>query len=89
MIGKWIEKVVSAGLKLINAFIKTILHHYNGIVESIKTGITNAVVEGLNTMMQSERCRARGYRNPLNFYQNGMLFMKYLKTSHTIYSSCE
>ena len=64
---QWIEEAASACLKPINAFIKTIRNHYNGIVKSIKTGITNAVSEGLNSVMQLARSRARGYRNPDNF----------------------
>lgn len=67
MIEKWIEDAVSAGLKPINSFIKTIRNHYNGIINSIKTGITNAVSEGLNSVMQLARSRARGYRNSENF----------------------
>ena len=67
MIEKWIEEAASACLKPIKTFIKTIRNHYNGIVKSIKTGITNAVSEGLNSVMQLARSRARGYRNPDNF----------------------
>lgn len=63
MIDKWIENASSAGLKPIRAFIKTIRNHYNGIVKSIKTGITNAVSEVLNSVMQL----AKDYRNPENF----------------------
>lgn len=67
MIEKWIEEAASARLRPINTFIRTIRNHYEGIVKSIKTGITNAVSEGLNSVMQLARSRARGYRNPENF----------------------
>ncbi|MEC5166088.1 transposase [Flavobacterium sp. PL11] len=33
----------------------------------MKTGITNAVSEGLNSVMQLARSRARGYRNSQHF----------------------
>lgn len=67
MLEKWIEEAVSAGLKPINSFIKSIRNHFNGIINSIKTGITNAVSEGLNSVMELPRSRARGYRNSDNF----------------------
>lgn len=67
MIEKWIEEAASACLKPINTFIKKIRNHYNGIVKSLKTGITNAVSKGLNSVMQLARSRARGYRNAENF----------------------
>lgn len=67
LLGKWIEKALSLELKPINAFVKTIYEHYDGIIKSMITGITNAVSEGLNSVMQLARSRARGYRNVENF----------------------
>lgn len=67
LLGKWIEKALSLKLKPITSFVKTIYEHYDGIVKSMITGITNAVSEGLNSVMQLARSRARGYRNPDNF----------------------
>lgn len=67
LMDKWIERALSLELRPINTFIKTIYAHYNGIIKSITTGITNAVSEGLNSVMQLARSRARGYRNSESF----------------------
>ena len=67
LMDKWIEQALELGLKPINRFVTTIRNHYNGIIKAIKTGISNAVSEGLNSVMQLARTRARGYRNHDNF----------------------
>ncbi len=67
LLEKWIENALLLELKPINAFVKTISEHYDGIIKSMITGITNAVSEGLNSVMQLARSRARGYRNSGNF----------------------
>jgi transposase len=63
----WIDKAIKTGLKPILKFVNTLYEHYNGIINSIKTGITNAVSEGINSLVQFARTRARGYRNKDNF----------------------
>lgn len=63
----WIEQALALNLKPINRFVKTVLNHYYGIIKSIETGISNAVSEGLNSVMQLARSRARGFRNYDNF----------------------
>jgi transposase len=67
LMNSWIEKALALTLKPINKFVNTINDHYNGIILAIKTGITNAIAEGLNSVIQLARTRARGYRNPQNF----------------------
>jgi len=64
---KWIQKALSLKLKPVTKFVNTIYEHFDGIIKSITTGITNAVSEGLNSVMQLARSRARGYRNTQNF----------------------
>jgi len=63
----WIEKALRLNLKPINRFVKSVKNNINGIMNAIKTGITNAVSEGLNSVMQLARSRARGFRNIDNF----------------------
>ncbi len=67
LMNKWILKALSLNLSPITKFVKTINNHFNGIINSIITGVTNAVSEGLNSVMQLARSRARGYRNVNNF----------------------
>jgi transposase len=41
--------------------------NYDGTINSMKTGITNACAEGLNSIVQMAKSRARGFRNVENF----------------------
>lgn len=59
----WIERAKSVCLKPINYLIKTILNNYQGIINSMKSNITNAVSEGINSKIQMAKSRARGFRN--------------------------
>jgi transposase len=54
----------------IPAFIKaarTIKKHWDGILRWFESGITNAVLEGINSLVQAAKARARGYRTAKNF----------------------
>ena len=63
LLNKWMNLASSVQLKPIN----TIINNYDGIVNSMKTGITNAVAEGINSIIQMAKSRARGFRNIENF----------------------
>jgi len=55
------ESALETCLRSIERFVKTIKSNFKGIVKSIKTGITNAIVEGLKSKIQMTKSRARGY----------------------------
>jgi transposase len=63
----WIKRASSLALEPINKFIKTLYNNWDGILQSMKTLITNAVAEGINSKVQNARSRARGYRNYENY----------------------
>lgn len=63
MLHKWFEHISIFDLKPLNRFANTIKDNFEGVMNAIETGITNAVSEGLNSVMQL----ARGYRNTENF----------------------
>ena len=67
LMNAWIKQALALDLKPITKFVSTIDKHFHGVLRAIKTGITNAVSEGLNSVMQLARSRARGYRNIQNF----------------------
>jgi transposase len=67
LMDKWLERALDLKLPPINKFVKTVYEHYDGIIKSITSGITNAVSEGLNSVIQLARSRARGFRNVTNF----------------------
>ncbi|QZE14972.1 ISL3 family transposase [Halosquirtibacter laminarini] len=46
---------------------KTIKNHWNGIVKWMDTKLNNGILEGLNSIVQSAKRRARGFRKTENF----------------------
>jgi transposase len=67
MLEKWIEQALILALKPIDKFIKMINNHKIGVINSMKSFVTNAVAEGLNSVFQLAKSRARGFRNITNF----------------------
>lgn len=66
-LGQWLIMVEKTLLKPMLSFAKTVKNHYQGIVNSMKSLVTNAIAEGLNSVFQLSKYRARGYRNLNNF----------------------
>ena len=52
---------------------RTIRDHARGILNYFRGRLTTAVLEGINSLVQAARARARGYRNPRTF-----IYMAYL-----------
>lgn len=46
---------------------KTIKHHWDGVLAFFKSRIANGLAEGINSVIQTIKRRARGYANPENF----------------------
>ena len=46
---------------------KTIKAHWAGVLHYVVTRKTNAVLEGINSLVQAAKARARGYRNGHHF----------------------
>ena len=46
---------------------RTVRDHWDGILRWFESGITNATLEGLNSLIQAAKSRARGYRTARNF----------------------
>ncbi len=69
----WINKAKNTYLTPVRTFLNTIKNNYNGIVSSMKTGLTNAAAEGINSIIQLTKSRARGFRNVNNFIS--MIYM--------------
>ena len=67
LLNNWLENALKSCLKPLERFVNTVRNNFKGIVKSIKTGITNAVAEGINSKIQMAKSRARGFRNMDNF----------------------
>lgn len=61
---KWAERSrISAMVRV----AKTIRSHWEGVVSWFTTDVTSAIMEGYNSLFQSAKSRARGYRNDSYF----------------------
>ena len=60
---KWYFWAMHSRLEPIKVFARTLRKHWNGIVRWFKTKLTNGVLEGLNSLVQAAKARARGYRS--------------------------
>lgn len=67
LLDNWLQNALISKLKPFSNFVTTVKNHYKGIVKAIKTGINNAIAEGINSKIQVAKSRARGFRNPDNF----------------------
>lgn len=67
LLQNWMQNANQSALKPFGYLVNTIKNNYDGIVKSMKTGITNAAAEGLNSIVQMAKSRARGFRNMDNF----------------------
>ncbi|OFY83586.1 MAG: hypothetical protein A2275_00310 [Bacteroidetes bacterium RIFOXYA12_FULL_35_11] len=67
MLEQWLLMAHKLCLKPISDFVKTVINHKKGIINSMKSLVTNAVAEGLNSIFQLAKSRARGYKNIANF----------------------
>lgn len=60
---KWYVWAMHSRLEPIKAFARTLKRHWNGIVRWFTTKLTNGILEGLNSLVQAAKARARGYRS--------------------------
>ena len=64
---KWYAWAIRSRLSPIIEFARMLKRHWDGIVRWFTSGLTNAVLEGLNSLVQAAKARARGYRTEKNF----------------------
>jgi len=63
MLKKWLAGACRTSLKPVKDVALMVKRHYDGIVAAIKNDITNGLMEGLNSLIQAAKVKARGYRN--------------------------
>ena len=59
---KWCRWAKRSGLPPMNRAATTIIKHWDGVVSYFRTGLTTAVLEGINSLIQAAKAKARGYR---------------------------
>ena len=73
LLKQWLKKTSKSTISLIQKMAKTVMNHWNGILSYFDSALTTGFLEGINSLIQSAKARARGYRNPRN-----MISMAYL-----------
>jgi transposase len=63
----WITMARNSGLAPMRKAAQTIAHHWQGILRWFSTGLNNGIMEGLNSLIQAAKRKARGYRNHATF----------------------
>lgn len=66
-IKEWLNWAVRSKIEPIKKLARMIGSKLDGILNYYETGLTNAVLEGTNSLIQSAKSRARGYANTDNF----------------------
>jgi len=67
LLQKWYYWTTHSRLPAMIHVAKTIKKHWDGIVSWYDSGINNAVLEGINSLVQAAKAKARGYRTFKNF----------------------
>lgn len=66
---KWYSWAIRSRNVFIISFAKTLKRHWDGIIYWFVSGINNAILEGLNSLVQAARARARGFRS-IEYFKN-------------------
>jgi transposase len=70
---RWYYWATHSRLEPIQEAARTIKRHWNGILRWFKSHINNGILEGINSMIQAAKARARGYRNTK--YLKAMIYL--------------
>jgi len=63
---EWIAMAGASGLEPMADAAKTIKDHKEGVLRWFKSGLTNGILEGINSLVQAAKAKARGYRSHRN-----------------------
>ena len=73
LLKQWLKQTSKSAIVLIQKMAKTVKDHWDGILSHFDSELTSGFLEGINSLIQAAKARARGYRNPRN-----MISMAYL-----------
>jgi len=63
MLDRWDSWAIRSRIEPIKAVAKTIRRHRDGILAWFDSRIANGLIEGINSLVQAAKAKARGYRN--------------------------
>jgi len=64
---RWIAEVDESGLEPVQKFARMLEDHWLGVIRWHHSRVSNGLLEGLNSLIQAAKRRARGYRTNRNF----------------------
>ncbi len=64
---RWIVEVDASGLEPLKRFARMLEDHWLGVIRWHHSKVSNGLLEGLNSLIQAAKRRARGYRSNRNF----------------------
>jgi transposase len=64
---RWITEVDASGLEPLQKFARMLEDHWLGVIRWHHSKVSNGLLEGLNSLIQAAKRRARGYRTNRNF----------------------
>lgn len=62
----WYDWAIRSKLEPMKRFARTIRGHWHGVLNWFQSGISNGMLEGLNSLIQAAKSKARGYRSTRN-----------------------
>ena len=77
-LNKWIKDIENDTLDPMKKIARTIETYRDGILSWFNTKINNGVLEGLNSMIQLLKAKARGFKNP-SYFKN-IINLNYIKS---------
>lgn len=81
----WLDRALESGLRHIERAASTLFRMRELVLNWFDTRISNGVLEGLHSVLQATKNKARGYRNPDNLIaMSYLLHGKLNATTHTI-----
>lgn len=66
-LARWVKGVMRSRLEPLKKFARTLREHWHGVVRWWQSRISNGLLEGLHSLVQAAKRRARGYRSTRNY----------------------
>jgi transposase len=64
---RWITEAKTSELEPLIKFAEMLEAHWKGVIRWHRTRVSNGLLEGLNSLIQAAKRRARGYRSTRNY----------------------
>lgn len=64
---RWVVDARATGIEPLVKFTETVEAHWQGVIRWHHSQVSNGLLEGLNSLIQAAKRRARGYRTPRNY----------------------